>query len=52
MVSESLWGEISKALQGVLFVDQVQEHAHELATAYEEIRILNNQLKEENFCLD
>jgi serine phosphatase RsbU (regulator of sigma subunit)/DNA-binding LacI/PurR family transcriptional regulator len=39
---------ISSALQGALLVQSVQQHAHELAVAYEEIRILNTQLQEEN----
>jgi serine phosphatase RsbU (regulator of sigma subunit) len=47
-VYEALQKEISSALQGALLVQQVQEHAHELAAAYEEIRILNSQLQEEN----
>lgn len=47
-IYEVLRGEISSALQGALLVQRVQEHSHELAAAYEEIRILNEQLKEEN----
>jgi serine phosphatase RsbU (regulator of sigma subunit)/DNA-binding LacI/PurR family transcriptional regulator len=47
-IYEVLRLQISSALQGALLVQRVQEHAHELAAAYEEIRILNNQLKEEN----
>jgi serine phosphatase RsbU (regulator of sigma subunit)/DNA-binding LacI/PurR family transcriptional regulator len=45
---EVLRGEISSALQGAMLVERVQEHVTELAVAYEEIRILNEQLKEEN----
>jgi hypothetical protein len=40
--------QISSALQGAILVQRVQEHAHELAAAYEEIRILNSQLEAEN----
>jgi serine phosphatase RsbU (regulator of sigma subunit) len=40
--------ELSSALQGALLVQRVQENAHELAAANEEIHILNEQLKEEN----
>jgi serine phosphatase RsbU (regulator of sigma subunit)/DNA-binding LacI/PurR family transcriptional regulator len=48
-VYEALRSEISlSALQGALLVQQVQQHAHELAAAYEEIKILNHQLQEEN----
>ena len=45
---EGLRNQISSALEGALLVQRVQEHAHELAAAYEEIQILNDQLKEEN----
>lgn len=48
LIYEVLRGEISSALQGALLVQRIQEHSHELAAAYEEIRILNDQLKEEN----
>jgi serine phosphatase RsbU (regulator of sigma subunit) len=44
----ALRGKISNALHSALLVESVQQHAHELAAAYEEIRILNKQLKEEN----
>jgi serine phosphatase RsbU (regulator of sigma subunit) len=47
-VYETLRGQISSALQGALLVQRVQEHSFELAVAYEEIRTLNDQLKEEN----
>jgi len=47
-VYEALRGEISSALQGALLMQRVQAHARELAAAYEEIRILNHQLQEEN----
>ncbi len=47
-VFEVLRGQISNALQGAQLVKAVQKHASELAIAYEEIQILNNQLKEEN----
>ncbi len=47
-IYDILRGQISSSLQGALLVQQVREHVHELAAAYKEIRILNNQLKEEN----
>ncbi len=48
IIYEVLRGEISSALQGALLVQRVQDRSTELAAAYEEIRILNNQLQEEN----
>jgi serine phosphatase RsbU (regulator of sigma subunit)/DNA-binding LacI/PurR family transcriptional regulator/AcrR family transcriptional regulator len=47
-IYDILRSTISSALQGALLVQRVQEHSMELATAYEEIHILNEQLKEEN----
>ena len=47
-IYEVLRGVISSALQGAMLVERVREHATELAVAYEEINILNDQLKEEN----
>jgi DNA-binding LacI/PurR family transcriptional regulator/serine phosphatase RsbU (regulator of sigma subunit) len=47
-IYEALRAEISSALQGALLVQRIQEHSQELSTAYEEIRMLNEQLKEEN----
>jgi serine phosphatase RsbU (regulator of sigma subunit)/DNA-binding LacI/PurR family transcriptional regulator len=47
-IYDILRGQISSSLQGALLVQQVREHAHELAAAYEEIQVLNNQLQEEN----
>jgi serine phosphatase RsbU (regulator of sigma subunit) len=45
---ESLRSQISSALQGALLVQQEKQHELELATAYEEIKILNVQLQQEN----
>jgi len=47
-IYQMLQGQISSALQGGMLVQQVQKHSLELAAAYEEIKILNQQLEAEN----
>jgi serine phosphatase RsbU (regulator of sigma subunit) len=47
-VYDLLRGQISNALKGALLIQNEKKYSYELASAYEEIRILNESLKEEN----